>query len=67
MSDKIIRVIFHDSSLKHDLEKLGSGTFEERRLAGWIRKAILEMFEVMSMALKFLPNIGPKSIFRNLK
>ena len=40
MDRKPFRVVFVDHSLKDSLEKLEQGTFEEKRLAKWIRHAI---------------------------
>ncbi len=45
LSFKPFCVVFIDPSLKDDLEKLEKGTFEEKRLAGWIRNAIDRLAE----------------------
>ncbi|MEK6821179.1 MAG: hypothetical protein AABY11_02145 [archaeon] len=46
------RVVFVDFSLKVTLEKLESGTFEDRRLAKWIRKAIQELHRAPDFGIR---------------
>ena len=57
---KPFRVVFADFSLKESLEKLERGTFEEKRLAGWIRKAIDDITTDPKYGIKVPRKYWPK-------
>ncbi|MFH0969980.1 MAG: hypothetical protein V1776_00790 [Candidatus Diapherotrites archaeon] len=61
------RVVFVDPSLKADLEKLEKGTFEEQRLAGWIRKAIDRLVIDSKYGVKVPSSLWPKVYIQEYK
>ena len=67
MPANAVRVVFVDPSLKVDLEKLEKGTFEERRLAGWIRKAIDRLLVDPKYGVKVPSYLWPKEYIQDYK
>jgi hypothetical protein len=61
LSSKSFRVVFTDVSLEEDLVRLESGSFEERRMTGWIRKAISRLSENPKVGIKVPSKYWPEA------